>query len=95
MQEERKNTSTDLCPHIETCNMIQGGQERFPELVDRFKRKYCSGNHSACSRRWIWDFLGPEKVPELMMPHQHDWAQQVLTDACVGHSTFREKFPKP
>ena len=95
MQEEKEKLLTELCPYFETCDMIQGGHERFPELVGRFKQKYCSGNHTACSRRWVWDFLGVEKVPELMMPQQHDWAQQILTDSGVAYNTFREKFPKP
>ena len=95
MHEEKENSSAELCPHLESCDMIRGGHESFPELVDRFKQKYCSANHNACSRRWVWDLLGAEKVPELMMPHQHDWAQQVLTDSGIGYSVFREKFPKP
>ena len=95
MYEVKENSPAEPCPYLETCDIIQDGREQFPELVNQFKQKYCSGNHTACCRWWIWDFLGAEKVPELMMPHQHDWAQQVLTDSGIGYSAFREKFPKP
>lgn len=95
MHEEKENLPRDLCPHLEMCDIIQGQQERFPGLVERFQQNYCLKNHNYCSRHWIWDFLGAEKVPALMMPHQHDWAQQVLTDSGIGYKVFRQKFPKP
>ena len=95
MQKEKVDSQTELCPHLKSCNMIQHDHEKFPELIERFKQNYCLQKHHRCSRRWIWDFLGFEKVPELMMPHQHDWAQQVLIDTGIGYNTFREKFPKP
>lgn len=53
------------------------------------------GSHASCCRRWIWEFLGAEKVPELMLPHQRDWAQQILMDAGIGYAVLRQRFSNP
>lgn len=80
------------CPYMETCRIIQDQQDSLPSLVKRFKNRYCFKNHHVCARRWIQDFLGVEKVPDLMMPQQYDWAEQLLFEAGVPYTTFEEKY---
>ena len=95
MREQNEPLPADLCPHLGACGIVQGDLEKMPGLVERFKQNYCLGNHAACCRRWVWDFLGVEKVPELMLPHQRDWAQQLLSDSGIGPLAFRRTFLTP
>jgi hypothetical protein len=92
MCQKEDNFPTKLCPHLETCSIIQNYNEEFPDLTRRFKRNYCYKNHDRCSRRWIWDYLGVESVPELMMPHQYDWAFQILIDSGISYSVIHQEF---
>ena len=72
--------------------LLKNHQANLPGLVNRFKEHYCGKDHYLCARRWIRDFLGAEKVPELLMPQQHDWAEQLLIEAGVKYSEFQEKY---
>ncbi len=80
------------CPYLETCSLICNHRDKLPGLIDRFMARYCYKNHQACSRRWIREFLGAEKVPDLMMPQQRDWAEQLLFEAGIRYRSFQEKF---
>lgn len=95
MCEKKGAIMMNVCPCGDTCTIVQDQSHKLPELAERFKHTYCEGNYNRCSRRWVQEFLGVEKVPELMLPHQHDWAQQILTDSGIGRTEFRQKFPKP
>ena len=93
--DKKEIASEQCCPYLEVCGLIQTHQDNLPGLVDRFKQDYCFHNHLACSRRWIQDFLGAEKVPELMMPQQHEWAEQLLFEANVSYTAFEQKYHMP
>ena len=92
---DKQDAAEKHCPYLDRCDLIQNHVEHLPGLIDRFKARYCLKRPFACSRRWIWDFLGAEKVPELMMPQQRDWAEQLLFEAGIRYSTFREKYGTP
>ena len=93
--DKNESLSGQGCPYTETCRMIQGQQESLPSLIDRFKKNYCFKNHHACARRWIQDFLGAEEIPDLMMPQQHDWAEQLLFESGVSYTAFEERYRMP
>lgn len=89
---DKGNSEADRCPYYEVCGIIQNHQDKLPGLINRFKQSYCFKNHHLCSRRWIKDFLGIEKVPELMMPQQHGWAEQLLFESGVRYADFQAKY---
>ena len=89
---ENETLSEQCCPYMQECMILTTHQENLPGLVNRFKNHYCLKNHHVCARRWIQDFLGIESVPELMMPQQHDWAEQLLMEAGVKYTEFQEKY---
>lgn len=92
--DENEITHGQDCPHLNQCPLAsQLGSLR--TLIDRFKTNYCFKNHHVCARRWIHDFLGVEKVPELMMPQQHDWAEQLLFEAGVSYKAFEQTYRVP
>lgn len=49
----------------------------------RFRENFCNGNESKCARHLVWTTLGKEYVPVLMLPHQREWANQLLSDQKV------------
>ena len=95
MDNNQSSLSGQSCPHFKTCGMIYALQDKLPELIQRFKQNYCHKNHKACSRRWVQDFLGAEKVPELMMPQQYDWAEQLLFESGIRYAAFEKMYQKP
>ncbi|MBL7214118.1 MAG: hypothetical protein ISS71_00405 [Phycisphaerae bacterium] len=90
--DKKENSSGQRCPYFKTCEFIQSQEDKLPRLTNQFKENYCLKNYYACSRRWIQDFLGAEKVPELMMPQQHDWAEQLLFESGVRYTAFQQKY---
>ena len=69
------------CPNLERCSFFQEHQDTMPDLVKKLKSKYCLSDNSQCARLLVSRQLGREKVPVLLMPHQLDWAKQLLYDA--------------
>ncbi len=69
------------CPNLETCPFFKEHQSSMPELAKKLKSNYCLHDNAECARLLVCRVLGPESVPVLMMPHQHDWAVQILMDA--------------
>jgi len=51
-----------------------------PPLSEKLKDQYCRGNFDSCARKWIWDTVDNESIPKMMLPHQHDWARQILSE---------------
>lgn len=94
MEDTEKNEIAweQCCPHMTICRMIQAHEGTLLTLIDRFKTHYCFNNHHACARRWVHDFLGAEAVPDLLMPQQHDWAEQLLFEADVSYTAFEKAY---
>jgi hypothetical protein len=93
--DDNKIEPEQTCPYLNRCPLLASQLDTLPTLVDRFKTNYCFKNHHVCARRWIHDFLGFEKVPDLMMPQQHDWAEQLLFEAGVSYKAFEQKYRVP
>jgi hypothetical protein len=74
-----------LCPYHEKCPMF-GNQicTEFPPLSEKLKDQYCRGNFESCARKCIRDTVDKESVPKLMLPQQHDWARQILSEKGVS-----------
>ena len=79
------------CPNLETCPFLKEHQSSMPELAKKLKSKYCRNDSTECARLLIRRELGPQSVPVLMMPHQHDWAAQILIDAGRADAVPRKK----
>ncbi len=93
--ETNDTAREQCCPHMNICRMIQVQEGTLPTLIDRFKANYCFNNHHVCARRWVYDFLGAKAVPELMMPQQRDWAEQLLFEADVSYTAFEKAYRLP
>jgi len=89
---DQNQTLKTQCPHLEECRLLRDHRENLPGLVTRFKEHYCISHHHLCARRWIRDFLGVDQIPELMMPQQHYWAEQLLMEAGINYSEFLSKY---
>jgi hypothetical protein len=74
-----------FCPYHEKCPMF-GNQicTEFPPLSEKLKDQYCRGKFETCARKCVRETIGKEFVPQMMLPQQHDWARQILTDKEIG-----------
>ena len=80
------NDAVDIkkCCLYEKCAFLIRSQNEMPELAEKLTNSYCLKNHRACARKVIAEALGPDAVPDQMMPHQNLWAEQILADAGKG-----------
>ena len=69
------------CPKIQGCAFFQKNANTMPSLADKLKQRYCFRDNKRCARLWINRELGREFLPDLLLPNQYDWAQQILCDA--------------
>lgn len=76
------------CSIYDNCKFIVRSQEDMSELAEKFTNSYCLKNHEACARKVVREALGPDAVPEQMMPHQNLWAEQILADAGKGSHIY-------
>ena len=73
------------CEFIDKCPFFNKLEENaMYQLVEKMKSNYCLTDNSLCARLKLRNILGPQSVPVLMMPHQTDWANQIMLD----HQTF-------
>jgi hypothetical protein len=83
-----------LCVYHEKCPMF-GNQicTDYPTLSEKLKDQYCRGNPELCARKRVREAINKEAVPQLMLPQQYDWAQQLLTEHGISISKIRELLP--
>jgi hypothetical protein len=69
------------CEFLETCGLyaIEVIASNV-ELKKRFQETFCSCDSSKCARHYVRKALGKGLVPELMLPHQIEWAKQLVSD---------------
>jgi hypothetical protein len=65
----------------------------YPTLSEKLKDQYCRGNPELCARKRVREAINKETVPQLMLPQQYEWAQQILADHGISTSKIRELFP--
>ena len=69
------------CPYLNVCPFFTRNQNDMADLCKKLKKEVCLQDNTHCARLRVRDALGMEFVPTLMMPHQHEWADQILLDA--------------
>ena len=80
------------CPRFEACVFFQENGNQMPELMDRLRKRFCCRDNTRCARLWVVNELGVESVPDTMMPHQYEWAQQILCDAGKSAALYEDAF---
>ena len=76
------------CPHVEKCAFFIENRENLPGLCEKLKEEYCLKDNTHCARLRLRNAIGPEAIPILMTPHQHEWADQILSDAGKSPSKY-------
>ena len=93
MQEKVSESQPRQCLYIEKCPFLSENQNNFPGLCQKLKNEFCLRNNQDCARLRLRNALGPEAVPLLLMPHQQDWADQILLDAGIIPDKIHEIMP--
>lgn len=74
-------TTDCQCPFLGQCNLVRDIHTKIPELIARIQNNYCTKSaHSRCGRFQIYQTLGHDAVPPLMLPDQTDWARQIIRE---------------
>ncbi len=81
MTTESENVTGFKCPHLDKCPFFHKHQDTMSVLAQKLKDAHCLHDNTHCARLWIRQQLGKDAVPLQMMPHQQDWAEQILRDA--------------
>lgn len=89
MNNELLSETTDCqCPFLSLCNFVRDNKTKFPDLVARIQNNYCSKPACCrCARFRIYQILGADGVPLLMLPDQTEWARQIVEECGSGFMT--------
>ena len=80
MQQEHNMENIDICPLVNQCPFFAmlGPTSK---LIEHLKERYCLKDNSRCCRYYLFQTLGDKYVPLSMIPHQWEWANQILREA--------------
>lgn len=92
MVSTHEKTDGFECSCLAKCPFFQRNEGVMPALAQKLKSEYCLHDNTDCCRLWIRQELGAESVPALMLPHQRDWAEQLLRDAGKTESIRKKAF---
>jgi hypothetical protein len=82
MKRIARKKSEQQCPLIDQCELTNKHQAKTPELIHRIQTRYCTKtNHNQCARFRVYQALGIDAVPPLMLPEQTDWVRQIIEDS--------------
>jgi len=88
MAPEKNEVTEDYeCPFLAQCRFIQNNTQNMPELIQRTQDHFCTVSDAACARRHLYEAVGPHGVPDLMLPKQADWAQQIIEEYKEGQDS--------
>ena len=76
----KKCENTVKCSLVDQCAFFKHFENKCENLIERLKETYCLSDNSKCSRLYLQNILGKQAVPLTMLPHQWEWANQILID---------------
>ncbi|MCI0498292.1 MAG: hypothetical protein L0Y36_01235 [Planctomycetales bacterium] len=88
-----KDIVSPICPLANQCSFYQQSKSYMPAVSKPLRDEYCLADNSRCACRAILTQLGLEWVPLHMMPYQHEWAEQILTDIANSHVPLEAAAP--
>ncbi len=75
----------EKCEFLEQCTIFRVDPIMSnTDLKDRLQKHFCNSQYHRCARHFLQAAIGKEHVPMLMLPNQHEWAAQILSD----HKTY-------
>jgi hypothetical protein len=94
MDESAQKKPDILCPFSEQCGLVEMLREKMAELSQRIYNNYCTNASSQCARRQLYEQVGANAVPPLMLPGQLNWARQI-TEAIKDGGAVSEHAETP
>lgn len=83
----------NICPLANQCSFYQQSESYMPVVSKPLRNEFCFKDNSRCACRAILTRLGLEWVPLHMMPYQHEWAEQILTDIANSNVPLESELP--
>ena len=80
MTTENQHSTDCKCPFLDRCTLLLHHENRMPNLIDSVKKYYCTNHISQCARKWIYETIGQNYVPPLLLPNQWEWAESIASD---------------
>lgn len=68
------------CEFSSRCAVF-AGRSVPPDVALRYRDHYCTGCCSACARWALATAVGIDRVPDGLLPHQHDRADELVIQA--------------
>jgi hypothetical protein len=76
-----------MCDYCTQCTILTENGKEMPKLASLFKERYCTDQFDQCARYQVARSVGLNGVPELMLPSQVEWAQQIIKEQKSGRQT--------
>ncbi len=89
MQEFNSDKSECRCPFLDQCCFIRDNAVKIPELIQRTRQRYCCNHPDRCARHKLYETIGSDVVPPLMLPDQHEWCRQIIEEFRIENTVFR------
>lgn len=68
----------NMCPHFEGSDFCEKLRSVSESAFHDYIEKYCKGNFRQCARFIVAEQLGPDAVPEAMLPNETDRALRII-----------------
>ena len=71
------------CECLASCPFFNDKMEKMPAMSDMYKRNYCKGDFSKCSRHMVFKALGKPAVPMSLFPNQLEKALSIINKSSI------------
>ena len=81
MKKSACETTEHQCSFLNQCDLVRKNATKTPELIRRIQSQHCTkADYRQCARFQIYESLGTDAVPPLMLPEPTDCARQIIEE---------------
>lgn len=66
------------CERMDRCRYFIEHLKDLEAIQEMWKRKFCQGDKNQCARYMVLKALGPDQVPDYLVPTQVDIAKEII-----------------
>jgi hypothetical protein len=71
---------SDGCVLQGKCKVISDNRVDMPDFTRHLEDYFCKQTRHQCARFQVYEALGLDAIPALMLPDQYDWARQIIEE---------------
>ena len=80
MKNTKNEMPSDGCVLHGKCKVISDNRVDMPDFTRHLEDYFCKQTCHQCARFQVYEALGLDAIPALMLPDQYDWARQIIEE---------------